>query len=106
MTCTEPVNYLATQNDLIDPITAQGRHAPQAAALRGGDVDWTYADLLDRVARIAGTLDELGIGPIAFRVAIQLTAQETMNSQVGSTREDTPHLSEQTMPHLPTGSKG
>jgi pSer/pThr/pTyr-binding forkhead associated (FHA) protein len=49
--------------------------------------------------------DEIFLGPISFRVAMQPTPQETMDSQPGSTHEEAPSRIEN-FPHHPTGSKG
>jgi len=50
--------------------------------------------------------DELCLGPLSFSVIMRATNQETMDSQIGPTREETSTLAGEGLPHHPSGSKG
>jgi acyl-CoA synthetase (AMP-forming)/AMP-acid ligase II len=59
---TAPVTEPAFQ-DLPALLARHARERPQATALRQGEVAWNYAELDQRIDRVAATLQRQGLGP-------------------------------------------
>jgi amino acid adenylation domain-containing protein len=63
--------------DLVSAVQAVAARSPHATAVKSPTGDWTYAELVDAAASVAGALGAMGVGP-GDRVAILMNRSREM----------------------------